>query len=117
MIQQLESPLTYGSLHNKKHLLLSSFFISFLFVILVLFRWVVGFLRYSPGLHYVYEYGSFFALCMQVSLLVVSFAFAIAIFRKRKQYKGRYIVLVALLFSLFPTIYFSWLLVLMAYWQ
>jgi hypothetical protein len=115
MIQQINTPLTIASVHNKKHLLLSSFFISFLFVFLILFRWVIQFFQYSPGLHFVYEYGSFLALCMQVSVLVVSTVFAIAIFRKRKQYKGRYVVLVSLLFSLFPAIYFSLLLLLLTY--
>jgi len=113
MIQQLNNPLPAPSFRRDKRLLLTSLLIPILFVFFFFFRWGVEIFRYSMSLRIIYELGTVIGLLFQVGLLLLSVIFSTQLFLKRKHFHNRYVVLVSLLFSAFPLLYFFFLILLM----
>jgi len=114
MIQQFHTPVPVASVRRDKRLLLSSLLIPILFVFFFFFRWGVEIFRYSMGLRFIYEFGTMVGLLFQLGLLLMSLIFSTQLFLKRKLFHNRYVVLVSLLFSTFPLLYFFFLVLLMA---
>lgn len=112
MIQQLQTSVPISSVRRDKRLLLTSFLIPLLFIFFFFFRWVVALFRYSFSLRFIYELGSLVGLLFQLGLLFISIIFTSQLFIKRKQFGNRYVVLVALLLSAFPLLYFIFLVLL-----
>lgn len=113
MIQQLQTSVPTSSVRRDKRLLLTSLLIPLLFVFFFFFRWAVSLFRYSLSLRFIYELGSMVGLLFQLGLLLVSIIFTSQLILKRKQFGNRYVVLVSLLLSAFPLLYFLFLLLLM----
>lgn len=113
MIQQLQTSVPTSSVRRDKQLLLTSLLIPLLFVFFFFFRWAVSLFRYSLSLRFIYELGSMVGLLFQLGLLLVSIIFTSQLILKRKQFSNRYVVLVSLLLSAFPLLYFLFLLLLM----
>lgn len=113
MIQQLHTSLPAPSIRRDKRLLLTSLLIPILFVFFFFFRWAVEVFRYSMSLRFIYEFGTMVGLLFQLGLLLLSVVFSIQLFLRRKQFRNRHVVLVSLSFSLFPLMYFLFLLLLL----
>ena len=113
MIQQLHTPLPAPSFKRDKRLLLTALLIPILFVFFFFFRWAVEVFRYSMSLRFIYELGTMVGLLFQLGLLLMSIIFSTQLFFQRRQFHNRYVVLVSLLFSAFPILYFFFLAMLL----
>ncbi|ANE51282.1 hypothetical protein [Flavisolibacter tropicus] len=112
MIQQLQTSIPTSSVRRDKRLLLTALLIPLLFIFFFFFRWAVALFRYSLNLRFIYELGSLVGLLFQLGLLFVSIIFTSQLFLKRKQFGNRHVVMVSLLLSAFPLLYFMFLLLL-----